>query len=202
MTLRPETTSPSPDGTSPSPDRSSATDAWPGMASFPATEPPPWLRVETTLMATARAIRHAFDCRLASIDLNLTQATMLAYVHQYGPVTQTQIADHNAIGRAATGAAVDRLEARGLVERRPDPGDRRVWLVAITDRGRATAVHIAQIDHVLQSELRAGITKDERNALAMVMTRLQSNVAAALAATTNPRSSPRAIQSPSNGATE
>ncbi|MHC0434126.1 MarR family winged helix-turn-helix transcriptional regulator [Streptomyces sp. O3] len=34
---------------------------------------------------------------------------------------------------------VDRLEARGLVERRPDPADRRVKLAAATEAGRQTA---------------------------------------------------------------
>lgn len=34
---------------------------------------------------------------------------------------------------------VDRLEARGLVERRPDPNDRRVKLAAATDEGRKAA---------------------------------------------------------------
>ncbi|MCZ1015651.1 MarR family winged helix-turn-helix transcriptional regulator [Streptomyces noursei] len=34
---------------------------------------------------------------------------------------------------------VDRLESRGLVERRPDPADRRVKLAVPTDEGRATA---------------------------------------------------------------
>lgn len=34
---------------------------------------------------------------------------------------------------------VDRLEARGLVERRPDPNDRRVKLAAATDEGREVA---------------------------------------------------------------
>ncbi|MEU8591604.1 MarR family transcriptional regulator [Streptomyces sp. NPDC048664] len=34
---------------------------------------------------------------------------------------------------------VDRLQSRGLVERHPDPGDRRVKLLALTDVGHATA---------------------------------------------------------------
>lgn len=137
-------------------------------------------------MATARAIRHAFDVRLGQLDLNLTQATMLAYVAEYGPISQTQIADHNGIGRAATGSAIDRLQSRGLVERRPDPNDRRVWLVAITDAGESTVREVRSIDRVLQSELRSGITKDERSALADVMNRLQANVATALATDTAP----------------
>ncbi|MEZ5225487.1 MAG: MarR family transcriptional regulator [Acidimicrobiales bacterium] len=156
------------------------TDAWPGVAALSPVEPPPWLRVETTLMATARAIRQAFDHRLGALDLNLTQATMLAYVAEYGPVTQTQIADRNGVGRAATGSTIDRLEARHLVERQPDPADRRVWLVAITAQGQALVDEITTIDRTLRTQLRAGISKDERSALASVMNRLQVNVAAVL----------------------
>ncbi len=161
------------------------TDAWPGAAALLPVEPPPWLRVESTIMATARAIRQAFDHRLRVLDLNLTQATMLAYIADYGPVTQTQIADRNGVGRAATGSCIDRLQARGLVERHPDPADRRVWLVAITPEGRDTVADITTIDGVLRSQLRSGIGKDERSALASVMTRLQENVAAVLATTTD-----------------
>ena len=54
---------------------------------------PPWLRVESTLMATARLVRDAFDCRLASLDLNLTQASLLGYVAEFGAATQTRLAE-------------------------------------------------------------------------------------------------------------
>ncbi|WP_069811570.1 MarR family winged helix-turn-helix transcriptional regulator [Streptomyces sp. TP-A0874] len=37
---------------------------------------------------------------------------------------------------------IDRLEARGLAERRADPDDRRVKLAAATDKGRATAARL------------------------------------------------------------
>ena len=59
---------------------------------------PPWQRVESTLMATARLIREAYDARFATLDLNLTQASILVYVAEFGPITQTKIADHLGIG--------------------------------------------------------------------------------------------------------
>jgi hypothetical protein len=93
---------------------------------------PPWLRVESTLMATAQAIREAYDVRLAPIGLTLSLASLLSYIAEFGPVNQTRAAEHLGQGRAATGAQVDRLQALGLIERRPDPDDRRVWMVAIT----------------------------------------------------------------------
>ncbi len=171
-------------------DYAGVTDAWPGAAALSPVEPPPWLRVESTLMATARAIRQAFDHRLGTLDLNLTQATMLAYVADYGPVNQTQIADHIGVGRAATGSTIDRLQARSLVERQPDPADRRVWLVALTPAGRQLVVDIDTIDRSLRSELRVGISKDERSALASVMNRMQENVATALADPTPSQNTP------------
>lgn len=142
---------------------------------------PPWMRVESTLMATARLVRMAFDARLAPLDLNLTQASLIGYVCEFGATTQTDLADHLGIGRAAIGAVIDRLEARGLVERRPKPDDRRVWLVSITATGRDLAARIADVDEVLRGELRRGIGREERQALAWVMTRLQQNLAEAIA---------------------
>lgn len=147
---------------------------------------PPWLRVESTLMATARLVRVAFDARLAVLDLNLTQASLIGYVCEFGPTTQTDLADHLGIGRAAIGAVIDRLEARGLVERRPKPDDRRVWMVGITPAGRDVAADIGRVDQILRAELRHGIGREERQALAWVMTRLQQNLAAAIANSPDP----------------
>ncbi len=141
---------------------------------------PPWLRVETTLMATARLLRQAFDHRLADLGLNLTQASLIAYVAEFGPTTQTQLADHLGVGRAAIGSVIDQLQTRGLVERAPDPRDRRVWRVGVSDLGRQMSMRIADVDEVLRRELRHGIGREERQALAWVMTRLQHNLERAI----------------------
>lgn len=137
---------------------------------------PPWRRVESTLMATANAIHAAYDERLAPIDLNLSLASLLSYVADFGPVSQTTVAHHLGQGRAVTGTQIDRLERDGLVERRPDPHDRRVWLVAITAAGRSRAADIADIDRVLRAELRSGISRRDRQTLAATLVRLQQNL--------------------------
>ncbi len=67
------------------------------------------------------------------------------------------------------------------MERRPKADDRRVWLVAITDDGGEMATQISDVDQVLRAELRHGIGREERQALAWVMTRLQQNLATAIA---------------------
>lgn len=160
---------------------------------------PPWLRVESTLMATARLVRVAFDSRLAPLDLNLTQASLIGYVNEFGATSQTDLADHLGIGRAAIGSVIDRLQARGLVERQPKSDDRRVWLVAITPAGEALAEQINEVDQVLRAELRRGLGREERQALAWVMTRLQQNLASAIAATPSTPPTPTAISTTPTG---
>lgn len=137
---------------------------------------PPWLRVESTLMATANAIRAAYDQRLAPLGLNLSVASLLSYIRDFGPVSQTRAAEHLEQGRAVTGTQVDKLQALGLVERLPDPDDRRVWRVAVTDAGRQLADRIAEVDAVLRGELRSGISRADRQTLAGLLVRLQHNL--------------------------
>ena len=137
---------------------------------------PPWLRVESTLMATAGAIRDAYDQRLAPLGLNLSLASLLAYIGDFGPVSQTRAAEHLDQGRAVTGTQVDKLESLGLVERLPDPADRRVNLVVSTEAGRRLAGQVADVDAVLRAELRQGISRADRQTLAGLLLRLQHNL--------------------------
>ena len=142
-------------------------------------EAPPWRRVESTIIAAAGDLRALYDNRFGEIDLNLNLASLLCYLGDFGPVSQTRAADHLRQGRAVTGTHIDRLESSGLLERLPDPDDRRVWLVQLTDAGRQAASEATAIDVVIREELRAGISREERQALANVIVRLQQNIASA-----------------------
>ena len=142
---------------------------------------PPWLRVESTIMATARAIRQSYDQRFSDLDLNLSEASVLAYVAEHGALSQTQIAKSLGLGRAATGALIDVLEDRALVQRQTDPDDRRVWLVEITIAGKELLEEVYVRDQILRKQLRNGITRQERQQLAAVLVRLCNNLESVLA---------------------
>ncbi|MEU8981137.1 MarR family transcriptional regulator [Streptomyces sp. NPDC048309] len=66
---------------------------------------------------------------------------------------------------------VDRLEARGLVERRPDPADRRVKLAAATSEGLAVARGLRDSLNFAREPL-AGLSKDERLTLRDLLRRM------------------------------
>src|SRR5438067_4508649 len=63
----------------------------------------------------------------------------------------TDLAERAQITKQSMGYLVDSLEQRGYLERRPDPTDRRVALICLTDRGwdqiRAALSIIAAIEH-------------------------------------------------------
>ncbi|MET7486359.1 MarR family transcriptional regulator [Streptomyces sp. NPDC005538] len=66
---------------------------------------------------------------------------------------------------------VDRLEARGLVERRPDPADRRVKLAAATEEGRRMARSLRESLRFAREPL-AGLSDEERLALRGLLRRM------------------------------
>ncbi|MFD9392338.1 MarR family winged helix-turn-helix transcriptional regulator [Streptomyces sp. NPDC060000] len=66
---------------------------------------------------------------------------------------------------------VDRLESRGLVERRPDPADRRVKLAAATDEGRRIAKGLRESLRFAREPL-AGLAEEERVVLRGLLRRM------------------------------
>jgi MarR family transcriptional regulator for hemolysin len=150
------------------------------MASAEPLAAPPRQSLESLLMAASRGMRRAYDTRLAGLGLKLSEAFLLAHVHTQGPMTQTQVAEGLGIGRAATGALIDALERKELVERSAHAGDRRVWLVASTGRAGPLVDEIATLDTALREEMWSGISRAERRQLSEILLRLQGNLAAVL----------------------
>lgn len=86
------------------------------------------LRLTTTRLA--RLLRQQSDA-----DLTPTQLAALATLHRRGPVPVGTLAEVEQVSAPTATKVVGRLHAAGLVERRPDPADRRVSLVALTPAG-------------------------------------------------------------------
>ncbi|MDH6120718.1 MarR family winged helix-turn-helix transcriptional regulator [Kitasatospora sp. GAS204B] len=79
--------------------------------------------------------RYAQESEAAATPHDLTPLQAKALIAAEHPVAMRRIADHLHAEPSNVTAVVDRLETRGLAERRPSPGDRRVKLVAATEAG-------------------------------------------------------------------
>ncbi|MFF1834276.1 MarR family winged helix-turn-helix transcriptional regulator [Streptomyces sp. NPDC058231] len=79
-----------------------------------------------------------YDRAAAAHSLTGAQARVLGLL-SLEPMPMRRIAQKLKCEPSNVTGIVDRLEARGLVERRPDPADRRVKLAAPTEKGIDTA---------------------------------------------------------------
>jgi DNA-binding MarR family transcriptional regulator len=85
--------------------------------------------------AVSRQLRHRTQQALTPWDVTPSQARALGVLGRHGPVRLGALSEHLRIAPRSATEVVDTLAAAGLVERRPDPADRRATLVALTARG-------------------------------------------------------------------
>jgi DNA-binding MarR family transcriptional regulator len=69
-------------------------------------------------------------------ELTLPESAALTRLDRGGPSTASALARLEQISPQSMGATLGALEARGLVERRPDPQDGRRVVLSVTDSGR------------------------------------------------------------------
>ncbi len=97
---------------------------------------------------------------------------VLAAVVEGVPPTQAALAARLGIDRTVMTYLVDKLVGCGLVERRPDPADRRVRRIAPTDAGRAAHTDLAARVTAAEDDVLAGLEPAERTVLRGLLTRL------------------------------
>ncbi|GAA2645677.1 MarR family winged helix-turn-helix transcriptional regulator [Streptomyces vastus] len=123
------------------------------------------------LIGTVVARYHEeYDDAAAEHALTGAQARLLSLL-SLEPLPMRRLAQKLKCEPSNVTGIVDRLESRGLVERRPDPGDRRVKLAAVTDEGRRVARGLRDSLHFAREPL-AELSRDERLALRDLLQRM------------------------------
>jgi DNA-binding MarR family transcriptional regulator len=96
--------------------------------------------------SVARQLRDTSQDFLAPWDITPSQLRALRVLVRHGATRLSELSGHLHIAARSTTEVVDALEGRGLVERRPDPGDRRATLVEVTEHGASIvdAINVAR----------------------------------------------------------
>jgi DNA-binding MarR family transcriptional regulator len=119
--------------------------------------------METTigrlLFLAHRSVHDELDRRLSEHGASLWNWVLLKEAANADGASQRQLAHHMRIEPPTLVGHLDKLAEQGLVERRPDPDDRRVVRVVITPDGRARLAELHAIVHELDDELRGILTK-------------------------------------------
>jgi DNA-binding MarR family transcriptional regulator len=104
--------------------------------------------------------------------MSITEAHALGDLHAHGPITQQQLADALRLQKSTISRLVDRLTEGGLVERTPNPQDRRSHLIGLTPTGTRRARRLEDARRELFERLLADLAHNERRLVVDGVTRL------------------------------
>jgi MarR family transcriptional regulator for hemolysin len=131
----------------------------------------------------ARLMRKDFERRTRSLGLTRAQWQALFHLARNEGCNQATLADLLEVEPITLARLVDRLEAGGLVERRPDPGDRRARLLFLGERAHPLLEQLRALGAETREVALAGIDEDERTLLMALLTKMRANLSGREAAT-------------------
>ena len=120
-----------------------------------------------------------FEQRARAISLTLAQCKALAYLEKNEGVSQARLAEMIDVEPMTMVRMLDRMEAESVIERRPDPADRRARRLYLTPKSRPLLETIWRLAELTRAEMFAGVSKAEREAFMGVLERLHVNAVAA-----------------------
>jgi DNA-binding MarR family transcriptional regulator len=123
--------------------------------------------------AVTRRLRHRTRVALEPWNISPSQSRALGVLMEHGEMRLSALAEHLRIAPRSATEVVDDLQARDLVERRPDPADRRATLVALTAHGTATGRTIRQARAAEGERLFAELSAADRVELARILRKLR-----------------------------
>lgn len=129
------------------------------------------------LARASHAVAAAVAAGLRSQGLSLRGYVVLQ-VAAARPQSQQALAATTGLDKSTMVATVDELEGAGLVERRPDPGDRRVRLVTVTDAGRTAADRARAVVADTEDEVLADLGDDRAVLRSLLLRALEGRLGA------------------------
>ena len=130
-------------------------------------------RIGFLLSDVSRLMRYRFDGKARTIGVTRPQWRLLTLISRNPGVSQAALADLLEVERITLCRMVDRLEEAGLAERRPDPADRRVWRIFLTEKGNGIVKKLAVIGDAFQEEMLAALEPGEAERLLESLNKLR-----------------------------
>ncbi len=135
------------------------------------------------LHQVARDLATALDRQLAPLGLTAQQAALLLHASRQQS-SPSQLMTVLGTDTAGMTKLADRLEAKHLAERRPNPADRRSVIVAPTEHGQALVPQLGPVFGRVTKQLFNGFSTGEIAVLTTMLERMRDNLASG--ATTRP----------------
>ncbi|MDH2428909.1 MarR family transcriptional regulator [Sphaerisporangium sp. TRM90804] len=129
------------------------------------------------LAQATKAHRVELQRRLARLGLHLGQELLVVDLHHNPGTTQAELVQRIGIEQPTMAKVLTRMERAGFVQRAPDPDDRRVTRLELTERGTAAVDAVQAIWAELDAQAAAGLGEDDARRLIRLLNTVRDNLA-------------------------
>ncbi|MBE1577083.1 MarR family winged helix-turn-helix transcriptional regulator [Amycolatopsis roodepoortensis] len=139
------------------------------------SEEPPggWRKLPSWLLTqTANHAHRLVTDGFSAVDARGYHYRVLATLDEFGPASQAMLGRRSGIHVSEMVATINELAERELVERAPDPADRRRNVISLTTAGRRQLRRLEKQLAGRQDELLAPLSADERKRLTALLSKL------------------------------
>ena len=127
------------------------------------------LRTWVQLAHTHAKIVHRMGHVFTRYGLTSPQFDVLATLHRGEGIMQQELAARLLVTKGNVCGVLDRMEAVGWIERRPDPDDRRANRLHLTEAGRTKFAEVLPEHHVVLHEMMADLQPEEMKTLGQLL---------------------------------
>ena len=129
------------------------------------------------LAAVGQQTTSAFRARLEPSGIHPRAYAVLWAVSDVTDPSQRDLSRALGLPASRMVGLLDGLQDGGLIERVPDPGDRRTHRVRLTDHGRRTVDRLQAEATALDDAMIADLSEDDRERLRELLTRVSASLA-------------------------
>ncbi len=123
-----------------------------------------------------------FEQFLPQLGMTFTQCKVLVFLSRNEGATQAKLAEASDTEPMTLVRVLDRMERDGLIERRPDPADRRAHRLYLKPASSPILDEALRIGEKARSEALAGLSSEQREQMTNMLEHVRANLAALVSA--------------------
>lgn len=132
--------------------------------------------IGTVMAQVSRLMRRTFDMRARQIGVTRPQWQVLTLLSRHAGINQGGLADLLEVEPITLGRMIDRLQDSQMVERRPDPADRRAWRLHLTPKGEEQIERLKPFAAETIDAALEGLAPAERDQLMAMLDKMRANL--------------------------
>jgi DNA-binding MarR family transcriptional regulator len=121
------------------------------------------------LHKASRQITVYLEAHTRELGVSPLEGHVLTYLRKYAPAAVGELIRVFGVKQSTFTSLLDRLEKAGLVRRELNPGDRRSFLIHITDRGRELTARLNRLLETLEDDIRTRVRRPDVKGFHAVM---------------------------------